>query len=39
MTQAGIGPRLARAADILARDMMCIEEGESVLITDGHRHR
>ncbi len=33
MTQAGIGPRLARAADILARDMMCIEEGESVLIT------
>lgn len=33
MTHAGIGPRLARAADILARDMMCIEEDESVLIT------
>ncbi|MDE0057245.1 MAG: hypothetical protein OXP07_03915 [Defluviicoccus sp.] len=33
MTQAGIGPRLARAADILARDMMCIADGESVLVT------
>ena len=33
MPQAGIGPRLARAADILARDMMCIREDESVLIT------
>ena len=33
MTHAEIGPRLARAADVLARDMMCITEGESVLIT------
>ena len=33
MTRAGIGPRLARAADVLARDMMCIKQGESVLIT------
>ena len=33
MPDAGIGPRLARAADVLTRDMMCIEAGESVLIT------
>ena len=33
MAQAGIGPKLARAADILAREMMCVTEGESVLIT------
>jgi leucyl aminopeptidase (aminopeptidase T) len=28
-----IGPKLSRAADVLARDMMCIKAGESVLIT------
>ena len=33
MTRADIGPRLARAADVLARDMMCIKQGESVLVT------
>ena len=33
MAQAGIGPKLARAADILAREMMCVSAGESVLIT------
>ena len=33
MTNAEIGPKLARAADVLARDMMCIKHGESVLIT------
>ncbi len=33
MPDAGIGPKLARAADVLTRDMMCIEAGESVLIT------
>ena len=33
MPDAGIGPRLARAADVLTRDMMCVEAGESVLIT------
>ncbi len=33
MTHAEIGPKLARAADVLARDMMCITAGESVLIT------
>ena len=28
-----LGPELARAADVLVRDMMCVVEGESVLIT------
>ena len=33
MTHSELGPRLARAADVLTRDMMCIKPGESVLIT------
>ncbi len=33
MTHSEIGPKLARAADVLAREMMCITKGESVLIT------
>ena len=35
MARADIGPRLACAADVLARDMMCIEPGGSVLVTTG----
>ena len=33
MAHAAIGPKLARAADVLVRDMMCVKEGESVLVT------
>ncbi len=33
MIHSEIGPKLAHAADVLVRDMMCIKLGESVLIT------
>ena len=35
MPDAGIGPKLARAADVLTRDMMCIEADEK----RPHHHR
>ncbi len=33
MLHTDVGPKLARAAMVFARDMMCIKPGESVLIT------
>jgi leucyl aminopeptidase (aminopeptidase T) len=33
MIHTELGPKLARAADVLAREMMCIQPGETVLIT------
>jgi leucyl aminopeptidase (aminopeptidase T) len=33
MIHTELGPKLAQAADVLAREMMCIKAGESVLIT------
>ena len=33
MIHPEVGPKLAHAADVLAREMMCIQPGESVLVT------
>ena len=33
MIHPEVGPKLARAADVLAREMMCVKDGESVLVT------